>query len=652
MVSLLEEAVARFRLRLHGYVLMEIDYHLMVETPTVNYSYDPAFKRLTGMADAVTGNTSFSYNSIGSSPAIGAGLLASVVNTGGAAAYSLSYGYDGLARVVSRVVDGGTTLTTYDAMGRVSQENNPIGTGTFSYAANPGTNQVDEAIDLSPAGQVVLTSTYSYFTSGASDEVVQTVTNTVGSGGTNVLSQFGYGYDAAGDVTSWTQQTGTNSAVSNQYGYDGSDKLLSAVASSSGTQSSIDAYAYLYDAVGNRTSQQINNSVMSSAYNTLNQVTSQSGGGLLTISGSLNQPGTVVVGRGQPYVTGTSSYNFSAQVLVVAGSNNIQISATNVNSLGVTKTLTLTATNGTAVPQLTYNLNGNLTYDGSYHYGWDSANRLVAIWYGAVGTSGSTTMAYDGLGRRVQIVESSSNGTVNSTKNLVWDGMTIREERNASNAVTKMYFNNGVQIGGTNYYYTKDHLGSVREVMTVTGTNVNMQTRYDYDSYGQQTLVSGTAVADFGFTGLYSHQPSGLLLAPYREYSSPLGRWISRDPIYTLGSVVTKQSDFIARPSQPADIVTGGVNLYEYVMSNPVNLVDPLGLKHCCPSELEKARSDCNKAQLAAAMGAVNVVASCGPAFAAPELAFWTAFRCVAAVHIEAVTVTVAWDACHQCDNQ
>jgi len=116
-----------------------------------------------------------------------------------------------------------------------------------------------------------------------------------------------------------------------------------------------------------------------------------------------------------------------------------------------------------------------------------------------------------------------------------------------------MYFANGVQIGGTNYYYTRDHLGSIREV---TGTNEVVQARYDYDPYGQQTLVSGTLTVDFGYTGLYIHQPSGLLFASYRPYIPPLGRWASRDPLAERG----------------------GINLYGYVLNDPVNYVDPLGL--------------------------------------------------------------------------
>ncbi len=119
-----------------------------------------------------------------------------------------------------------------------------------------------------------------------------------------------------------------------------------------------------------------------------------------------------------------------------------------------------------------------------------------------------------------------------------------------------MYFNNGVWISGTNYYYTRDHLGSIREV---TGTTGLVQARYDYDPYGNQTQLSGTINVDFGYTGLYYHQPSGLNFAPYREYSPALGRWINRDP---LTNAEMRQ----------------GPNLYEYVRNNPIRSIDPLGL--------------------------------------------------------------------------
>jgi RHS repeat-associated protein len=63
--------------------------------------------------------------------------------------------------------------------------------------------------------------------------------------------------------------------------------------------------------------------------------------------------------------------------------------------------------------------------------------------------------------------------------------------------------------------------------------------------------------ADFGFTGHYHHQPSGLHLVLYRVYDADLGRWISRDPIGEAG----------------------GINIYAYVGDNPVTWIDPLGLE-------------------------------------------------------------------------
>lgn len=55
---------------------------------------------------------------------------------------------------------------------------------------------------------------------------------------------------------------------------------------------------------------------------------------------------------------------------------------------------------------------------------------------------------------------------VTSEKRLLWDGTEIAEERDASNQVTKRYFAQGFQSLNTqpsplNYFYTRDHLGSI-----------------------------------------------------------------------------------------------------------------------------------------------------------------------------------------------
>src|SRR5437016_2502469 len=91
--------------------------------------------------------------------------------------------------------------------------------------------------------------------------------------------------------------------------------------------------------------------------------------------------------------------------------------------------------------------------------------------------------------------------------------------------------------------------GSIRELADNSGA---VQARYDYEPYGRRTKVSGSIDADFGFTGHYFHQSSGLRVALYRAYDADLGRWVSRDPIAE----------------------GGGFNLYGYVSNNPVRFTD------------------------------------------------------------------------------
>jgi RHS repeat-associated protein len=102
------------------------------------------------------------------------------------------------------------------------------------------------------------------------------------------------------------------------------------------------------------------------------------------------------------------------------------------------------------------------------------------------------------------------------------------------------------------YYYTRDHLGSVRELCNSKGSIV---ARYSYDPYGRTTLLSGSNLATFQYTDDYAHQPSGLYLTMFRAYDANTARWLRRDPN-------TK----------------GGINLYEYVDDNPIDEVDRLGL--------------------------------------------------------------------------
>jgi RHS repeat-associated protein len=207
-----------------------------------------------------------------------------------------------------------------------------------------------------------------------------------------------------------------------------------------------------------------------------------------------------------------------------------------------------------------YDANGNLTSDGTGNaYAYDAANRLISV----TNSKGTTQFAYDGFGHRVK--EVAANGAV---KQWVWCPLAAEpcEERDGSNNVIKRFYWQGEQIASisqpsifNSYYFTRDHLGSVREM---TDSGGNLISRYDYDPYGRRSIITENVPADFGFTGFYYDQATGLDLTWFRAYDADLGRWLSRDPIGE----------------------NGGINLYAYCLNNPIDRIDPFGLFHVAPN--------------------------------------------------------------------
>jgi RHS repeat-associated protein len=106
---------------------------------------------------------------------------------------------------------------------------------------------------------------------------------------------------------------------------------------------------------------------------------------------------------------------------------------------------------------------------------------------------------------------------------------------------------------GQAYYYTRDHLGSVREMLNGSGTLVS---RLGYDVYGKTTVVYGTNLPFKQYAQLMKHPASGLDFGDNRIYNSAIGTWISNDP-----------------QGEGTDLT-----LKSYVLNDPINLVDPQGL--------------------------------------------------------------------------
>ncbi len=184
----------------------------------------------------------------------------------------------------------------------------------------------------------------------------------------------------------------------------------------------------------------------------------------------------------------------------------------------------------------------------SRSYEWDAAGRLAAVVQG----THRSEFSYNAVGQRSRIVEK-ENSVVIADRRFVYIGMELAEERNAANAVVKRFFAHGFTSGANKFFYTRDHLGSIREVTDEAGT---VRARYDYDPYGRRTKVSGDVDADLGYTGHFHHADSGLTLTFARAYDANLGRWISRDPSGWRS----------------------GTNAYCYVANDPLSLRDALGL--------------------------------------------------------------------------
>jgi RHS repeat-associated protein len=169
------------------------------------------------------------------------------------------------------------------------------------------------------------------------------------------------------------------------------------------------------------------------------------------------------------------------------------------------------------------------------------------------GSGNKSEFDLDAGGRIMKMVET-VNSVISKTSQSVWtEGDKPKELRDGSGTIVSQFYRHGEVFTGGNYYWTKDKLGSIRELSDSMG---NLQFQYSYNPYGKTTKISGSKDSDFQYDGYFTHSRSGLNLTVYRAYDSRTGRWLSRDPITEAG----------------------GINLYSYVGNSPLLATDPLGL--------------------------------------------------------------------------
>ncbi len=235
---------------------------------------------------------------------------------------------------------------------------------------------------------------------------------------------------------------------------------------------------------------------------------------------------------------------------------------------------TYTNTTGTVNP--TYDAQDRLSTYGSASYGYTANGELTSK---TVGTQ-VTSYAYDPLGNLLQVGPPSGSaidyvvdgenrrvgkevGGTLSQGFLYQDALNVVAQLDGSgNLVGRYVF--GSKANVPDYYTTSagtfrilsDHLGSPRLIVNASSGAVVEE--IDYDEFGVVMNDTSPGLTPFGFAGGLYDKDTGLVRFGARDYDASVGRWTNKDPIR----------------------FAGGMNLYGYVVNDPVNMTDPTGQQY------------------------------------------------------------------------
>ncbi|HKW30122.1 MAG TPA: RHS repeat-associated core domain-containing protein [Verrucomicrobiae bacterium] len=504
----------------------------------------------------------------------------------------------------------GTTVFTWDAVGELTSEDGPWSNDTVSYTyANrlrtglilsqpSGSWSQSYGYDsarrltsvISPAGEF----DYSYvaqsvsagslvgrlslpngsFITNSYDSVARLLSTKLLNSSSSVLDSESYGYNLASQRTAETNTVGDF----RNYTYDNEGELLTAIGKEAGgtTNRLQEQLGYVYDAAGNLNYRTNNGLLGAFNVNNLNELTSVTNGGRLTVAGTTTVPATsVTVNTSNAFLYADATFASTNQPW--ANGNNTytaigQDSYGRVSSNSVT--VNLLATNN-----YYYDLNGNLTNDGTRNFAYDDENQLIGVW---AANSWSNNFTYDGKLRRRVEKDYNWNGSSWIQTNeihFIYDGNVVIQERDASNNPLVTYTRGndlsgtlqgvggiggllartdyGQEIPGspTTAYYHADGNGNITMLIY---TNQIIAAKYLYDPYGDTLSLSGP-LADlnvYRFSSKEWNSSAGLYYYLYRFYDPTLQRWLNQDPIKEQG----------------------GLNLYTVVHNDPINNLDPFGL--------------------------------------------------------------------------
>ncbi len=207
----------------------------------------------------------------------------------------------------------------------------------------------------------------------------------------------------------------------------------------------------------------------------------------------------------------------------------------------------------TTITQSTPDRNKSLAYDsaGRLKQAKDAQNHLKASY------------RYDPLGRRIQKTTYDASGNPASTTYYLYSDEGLIGEYDATGAPIATYghqpqseYQTTPLWKKTNYgyvYYHRDHLGT--PILLTDKSNATLW-EARYRAFGERTVLTSAIGNNFGFPGQVWDEEAGLWQNWFRDYDHRTGRYVEGDPIG----------------------LAGGLNVYGYVVSNPMIGMDPFGL--------------------------------------------------------------------------
>ena len=467
----------------------------------------------------------------------------------------VSYTYNNRLRSAMTVgLPSGSVLSTsygYDAIKRLTNITSWAGTFVYGYSNNPAT----EVLKITLPNSAYITNTY--------DNVARELSTTLYNSSATALNTHTYLYDKAGQRTNQTYTTGNY----DRYTYDGIGQLLTASGyESGGTARSQEQLKYKYDAAGNLSVRTNNALVQTFNADTLNQLSTITRTGTLTVSGTASSTAVTNVTVNTTNASIYADATFAATNFTPSdGYNTYTAIAQDTYGRKATNTITVYLP---ATETYKYDANGNLTNDAVWAYRWDGENRLIQASNVDISTLAMTNrvmvnLTYDFMGRRATKSVCTNNGTVWTTNTVryIYDlspdgqgqgGWNLLAVMDAQGNLVQSYIwgqdlsgtmNGAGGIGGlvgvtevsnntvTNCHYTAfDGNGNITAL--VRATDHTTSARYEYSPFGQLIRSTGVMAKNnpFRFSTKYWDDETDLVYYGYRYYSPSLGRWINRDP--------------------------------------------------------------------------------------------------------------------------